>query len=192
MPPSPTPRLAINSDFPDPSIVLDQSSDAYYSFATNNGQHHVQIAAKFRDEAEWQVPSLEPLTGDGPWGVVNNIWAPDAVHIDSSNWVLYYSAPAAADEGKHCVGAATSSSGPSGAYSPRDEYISCDLDAGGAIDPSGYYDEATNTRWVVYKIDGNSLGGGGPCGNEGGSHSTPIMLQEASNTVPNQRSNHFI
>lgn len=31
---------------------------------------------------------------------------------------------------------------------------------------------------MTYKVDGNSLGGGGPCGNGDGSHSTPIMLQQ--------------
>jgi hypothetical protein len=31
---------------------------------------------------------------------------------------------------------------------------------------------------VVYKVDGNNLGGGGPpCGNADGSHPTPIMLE---------------
>jgi len=30
----------------------------------------------------------------------------------------------------------------------------------------------------VYKVDGSSLGGGGPCGNANGEYSTPIMLQE--------------
>lgn len=31
-------------------------------------------------------------------------------------------------------------------------------------------------------MDGSSLGGGGPCGNGDGSHSTPIMLQEVNAT----------
>ena len=30
----------------------------------------------------------------------------------------------------------------------------------------------------MYKVDGSSLGGGGPCGNANGEYSTPIMLQE--------------
>ena len=47
---------------------------------------------------------------------------------------------------------------------------------GGAIDPAGFQD-VDGTQWVVYKVDGNSLGGGGSCGNADGSHSTPILLQ---------------
>lgn len=56
---------------------------------------------------------------------------------------------------------------------------------GGAIDPAGFAD-SDNSLHVVYKIDGNSLGGGGTCGNGDGSHSTPIMLQavEADGVTP--------
>lgn len=56
---------------------------------------------------------------------------------------------------------------------------------GGAIDPAGFAD-ADGSLYVVYKIDGNSLGGGGICGNGDGSYSTPIMLQavEADGITP--------
>lgn len=30
---------------------------------------------------------------------------------------------------------------------------------------------------MVYKVDGNNLGGGGKCRNESHTHSTPLMLQ---------------
>ena len=53
------------------------------------------------------------------------------------------------------------------------------LRRGGAIDPDGFLD-SDGRRYVTYKIDGNSLGGGGPCGNADGSHSTAIMLQEVN------------
>lgn len=53
------------------------------------------------------------------------------------------------------------------------------MNQGGAIDPSGFVD-TDGKVWVVYKIDGNSLGGGGPCGNGDAKHMhpTPIMLQQ--------------
>jgi beta-xylosidase len=48
--------------------------------------------------------------------------------------------------------------------------------AGGAIDASGFRD-VDGTRYVVYKVDGNSLAGGGPCGNGGPDRKpTPLML----------------
>jgi len=59
----------------------------------------------------------------------------------------------------------------------------CPLSFGGAIDPSGYYDPRSNSRWVVYKVDGNSIGHGGVCGNTMPPIvSTPIMLQQVSLT----------
>ena len=50
---------------------------------------------------------------------------------------------------------------------------------GGAIDPAGFAD-SDGKLYVVYKIDGNSLGGGGTCGNGNEEYSTPIMLQEVN------------
>jgi Glycosyl hydrolases family 43 len=47
---------------------------------------------------------------------------------------------------------------------------------GGAIDAAGFRD-ADGSRYVVYKVDGNSLAGGGPCGNGGViRRPTPIYL----------------
>ena len=47
---------------------------------------------------------------------------------------------------------------------------------GGAIDPAGFTD-TDGTLYIVYKIDGNALGGGGACGNGNLAYATPIMLQ---------------
>lgn len=78
--------------------------------------------------------------------------------------MLYYSASVASDPSKHCVGAATSNYilGP---YVPMPETLFCDLSRGGAIDAAGY--EENGQRYVVYKVDGNSIGNGGDCGNTG-------------------------
>ena len=47
---------------------------------------------------------------------------------------------------------------------------------GGAIDPAGFKD-SNGDRYLVYKVDGNSLSPGGPCGNGGPNRSpTPLML----------------
>ena len=48
---------------------------------------------------------------------------------------------------------------------------------GGAIDASGFKD-ADGTRYMLYKVDGNSVGNGGSCGNTVEPIiSTPIMIQ---------------
>jgi beta-xylosidase len=83
-------------------------------------------------------------------------------------YVMYFSAAAASDTSKHCVGVATSST-VTGPYVPENAPLACPLQQGGAIDPDGFYDDGS--FYVVYKIDGNSLDGDGTL------HSTPIMLQ---------------
>jgi beta-xylosidase len=80
----------------------------------------------------------------------------------------------------HCVGTATSSS-VQGPYTPSQNMLVCDESQGGSIDASGFYDPSTQQRFVTYKIDGNSLGNGGSCGNGVAPYvSTPIMLQEVA------------
>lgn len=88
---------------------------------------------------------------------------------------MYFAATTSQDTSKHCVGTATSST-VEGPYTASNTIFACPLAQGGAIDPSGFTD-SDGTLYVTYKIDGNSLGGGGTCGNGDGSHSTPLMLQ---------------
>jgi beta-xylosidase len=81
---------------------------------------------------------------------------------------MYFSA-IASSSGKHCIGTATSSS-ITGPYAGQESPLACHTDKGGAIDPSGFQD-TDGTRYVVYKVDGNSLN------SDGTTHPTPIMLQ---------------
>lgn len=80
---------------------------------------------------------------------------------------MYFSAASSADNTKHCVGVATSSS-ITGPYTPEENPLACPLSQGGAIDPNGFKDQGNH--YVVYKIDGNSLD------SDGTTHPTPIML----------------
>ncbi len=83
---------------------------------------------------------------------------------------MYYCAVSGTNGNKHCIAAATSSS-IEGPYTPEADPIACHTDEGGAIDPMGFQDE-DGTRYVLYKVDGNSL-------NEGSErHPTPLMLQK--------------
>jgi beta-xylosidase len=77
----------------------------------------------------------------------------------------------------HCIGHAISST-PEGPYHPlSDTPLICPLSQGGAIDPSGFRD-VDGQRYLLYKIDGNTLGHGGSCGNTNAPVvPTPIMLQ---------------
>jgi len=91
--------------------------------------------------------------------------------------VLYYSATDAAQTAQHCIGTVTSSS-VLGPYTAADSPLACPLSAGGAIHPSGFTD-TDGTHYVVYKVDGNSIGHGGVCGNtDAPIVPTPLMLQQ--------------
>lgn len=94
---------------------------------------------------------------------------------------MYFSATtnSAGNGAFHCVGTATSNS-PLGPYTPNATPFVCPTDQGGAIDASGFL-EQDGTRYVVYKIDGNSLGHGGSCNNGVAPLvSTPIMIQQVA------------
>lgn len=101
-------------------------------------------------------------------------------NIDSqsaNSFVMYYAATAASSgSGMHCVGAATATN-VQGPYIPQATSLFCPLSKGGAIDPAGFQDR-DGKRYIVYKVDGNSLGHGGACGNSVTPISpTPLILQ---------------
>lgn len=86
------------------------------------------------------------------------------VRQSDGSFVMYYSASTKADTAKHCVGAAKASS-VTGPYTPiGSSALICPLSKGGAIDASGYNDNGK--RYIIYKVDGNSIGHGGACGND--------------------------
>jgi len=93
---------------------------------------------------------------------------------DAGVYVMYYSATLATNSKQHCIGAATSST-LNGPFIPLDAVTVCP--PSGAIDPSSFHDE-DGSRWLIYKVDANSLGHGGTCNNMVAPiQSTPIMLQ---------------
>lgn len=100
---------------------------------------------------------------------------------NDGKYVLYYSGEAKEMVRHHCVGVAVSvGTDPVGPYIPQENPFACHLDQGGAIDPSGFLDK-DGSRYVVYKIDGNSVGHGGDCNNGVPPLvPTPIMLQKVA------------
>ncbi|KAL9596709.1 MAG: hypothetical protein Q9219_005620 [cf. Caloplaca sp. 3 TL-2023] len=169
----------IASNFADPAFI--QLNDTYYAFSTNNGKHNIPIATS-TDFNAWTLTDVDAFPSENfPAWVNGTIWAPDVIQLPNGAFVLYYSAATNNDTSKHCVGAATSSDIHSPFSAPKDEEpFACPLKDGGAIDSAAFLDPSTSLLYVAYKTDGNSLGGGGPCGNGDGSHPTPIMLQQVS------------
>ena len=158
------------NNFPDPAYI--EVSGKYYAFSTTSDGLNVPIATS-SDFTTWKATQQDALR-DLPSWTDGGIWAPHVVSV-GKGFVLYYSA-SVKGESKHCVGVATSEV-VQGPYVSSTQPLACPLDQGGAIDPAGFAD-ADGTRYVVYKVDGNSLGGGGACGNGDYSHGTPIMLQK--------------
>lgn len=94
---------------------------------------------------------------------------------------MYYSGEAKSDVRHHCVGVAISEgTNPAGPYIPQPNPLSCHLGQGGSIDPSGFTDQ-DGSQYVVFKVDGNSIGNGGDCNNGIPPLApTPILLQQVA------------
>lgn len=194
--------LAITANFPDPSII--KVNGTWYAFATHTRGTDIKIqVAQSSNFDDWSIvrnadgSQFDALPVLPAWVRMANYltWAPDVQQLvrvlclsgdacllirvqDDGSFIMYYSATAAArpDGSKHCVGAATSPTilGP---YTGLADALFCPLSKGGAIDASGFKDR-NGKRYVVYKVDGNSIGRGGPCGNTVAPIvGTPLMLQ---------------
>ncbi|KAF2189370.1 glycoside hydrolase family 43 protein [Zopfia rhizophila CBS 207.26] len=175
-------------DFPDPAVI--GVGNMWYVFGTNNGKYNVQIT-KPQGFNTWNVLAKDALPNLPSWvnADLAAVCAPDVSQLDKDTFLLYYSAALAPDPAYHCIGAATSAN-IVGLYSPMDMPLICPdpngngavVDSminpsgqGGAIDASGFKD-ADGTRYIVYKVDGNSLGSRGNCNNGNRQEPTPIML----------------
>ena len=170
---------AIDRDFPDPCIIQD-ADGTWYAFATASGGRQVQAARAGNPSGPWTYIDQDLLPDPGPWTTGDHTWAPNVQRIADGKYVLYYAGQVARNSAHHCVGVATAQT-VLGPYRPAERPLVCDLASGGAIDPNGFWDEATGRRYVAYKVDGNSVGHGGDCNNAvAPMAATPIMLQEVS------------
>ena len=169
---------AIDRDFPDPSIL--EGEDGWYAFATASGNKQVQVARAPGPAGPWTYLDLDLLPNPGAWTTRQNTWAPDVRMVQDGTYVMYYSGQLASNTAHHCIGVATADS-VTGPWTAADDPWICDIAQGGSIDPSGFLDEGTGRRYVVYKVDGNSVGRGGDCNNGvEPKQPTPIMLQEVA------------
>jgi len=92
---------------------------------------------------------------------------------------MYFADQVISRPDRHCVGVATSKT-VTGPYAPASTPFTCHLAQGGAIDPDGFQD-VDGTRYVTYKVDGNSKGHGGDCLNTVPPIApTPLMLQQVA------------
>ncbi|KAI0873552.1 glycoside hydrolase family 43 protein [Hypoxylon argillaceum] len=171
---------SLGVDFPDPSIIYGDGS--WKAYATSSNGKRVPVATS-PDTSSWTLTTNDALPDPGPWVDANDksIWAPDVQKNDAGVYVMYYTARKSGKSGStHCIGAATSVTAV-GPFIPQSAPLICNDAGGGVIDPSGY-DDGVN-RWILWKVDGNSLGGATTCqgGTPSGAYkSTPIMIQQVA------------
>ncbi|KAJ6086579.1 hypothetical protein N7467_005493 [Penicillium canescens] len=169
--------LGLNTNFPDPSF-MKAADNKWYAFGTNGNGKRIQVA-RSDDFKTWTLLNVEALPTLSSWETDRDHWAPDVVLRDDGKYVMYYSGEAKSNVGHHCVGTAVADK-PAGPYVPSNTPLSCRLDRGGSIDPAGFKDK-DGSRYVVFKVDGNSVGHGGDCNN--GIEplvGTPILLQKVA------------
>ncbi|KAK5112229.1 hypothetical protein LTR62_004390 [Meristemomyces frigidus] len=172
-----------NANFPDPAVT--EVDGKWYAFATRTigSSIHIQVAES-SDFSTWTIATNpdgsqhDALPNLPSWvnAASPNTWAPDIVQLEDNTFIMYYSATTASNPSAHCIGAAKASTilGPYEPTSP--DALICPIDQGGAIDASGFTD--AGQRYIVYKIDGNSIGHGGACGGNVAPYvPTPLMLQ---------------
>ncbi|KAI9822230.1 MAG: hypothetical protein M1832_003053 [Thelocarpon impressellum] len=156
------PPVAIDQDFADPAIL--NVSGTWFAYSTSAGLKNVQVATS-ENFADWTVTTEDALPTLPGWATgPGNVWAPQVIERGDGKYVMYFSARPVGSS-QHCVGAGLSD-WPQGPFVPQPEVLACPVDQGGAIDASGFNDGGTH--FVLYKVDGNSLGHNAP---------TPIMLQ---------------
>ncbi|RYP58295.1 hypothetical protein DL769_009015 [Monosporascus sp. CRB-8-3] len=164
----------MNVNFPDPAIIWGDGS--WKAYSTSSDGKYIPVAVS-NDAQWWSMTNVDALPDPGSWvdPTDRGIWAPDVNKNDNGLYVMYYSARR--NGGSRCIGAATSWTAM-GPFVPQAQPLYCDDAAGGVIDPAGY-DDGVN-RWIMWKDDGNSLGGATTC--QGGQPSgdyrpTPIKIQ---------------
>ncbi len=152
-----SPLLAIDSDFPDPDVLL--ADGVYHAYATSDIDRHVQHRTSADLRAWTDAPDIMPTLADWvgdcatlPDGRVDHcVWAPEVSAVEGG-YALYYTARDAAS-GLQCIGLATSSS-PNGPFvDERDTALVCPTEQGGAIDASTYRDG--DDLYLLWKADGN-------------------------------------
>ncbi|MGW0229198.1 glycoside hydrolase family 43 protein [Actinopolymorpha singaporensis] len=153
-PPSqPQPYLAIDHDFPDPSLL--RAGERYYAYSTNADGRNMPVASAEGLYGTWTI-AADGLPTLGSWASEGFTWAPDVTVLDDGSYLVYYTARHTAS-GRQCIGAARSTS-PGGPFEPvGDSALICPTEEGGAIDAATFVD-ADGDRYITYKNDGNAIG----------------------------------
>jgi len=134
-------------DFPDPDVI--RVGSVYYGYATNSAAGNIQMIQS-TDLVHWTVDG-NALPHIASWARTGATWAPGVLELQST-FVLYYAAVDALT-GKECISAAVAAD-PRGPFVDNsDAPLVCQLDLGGSIDPSPFFD-STGVPYLVWKSQG--------------------------------------
>ena len=146
----------LDQEFADPDVL--QVEETYYAYATNWNSVNIQVAVS-EDLVEWQlIQDALPVLPD--WALPGDTWAPEVIKDASGEaYLMYFTARFAIGQGGvQCIGVATGDK-PEGPFrSQAEEPFICQTGEGGSIDASAFVEE-DGTRYLLWKNDGNSVGG---------------------------------
>jgi arabinan endo-1,5-alpha-L-arabinosidase len=155
---------AIDSDFPDPSLLRIPSSGRAFAYATNirgsgaGGLLNVPVSqAQGSGLTPWSPP-IDALPHLPAWARGGFTWAPAVAHREGEPYRLYFTARYGYS-GRPCIGVAVSES-PEGPFKATSETkpLVCPLADGGAIDPSVFQDD-DGAEYLLWKTDSNCCEG---------------------------------
>lgn len=141
-------------DFPDPFVLRE--GEAYYAFGTNGPAGTIQVVSS-TNLSNWQVRGAA-LDGVPSWAVSGFTWAPSAIKT-TAGFLMFYTVKHRFS-GKQCISRAVAPN-PEGPYvDSSTEPLMCQLDEGGSIDPSPYFDDAGGLH-LTWKAEGETVPGKG-------------------------------
>ncbi len=141
-------------DLPDPELVRDGLD--WYLYGTNvfpSGKT-INVPVLHSSDADHWSYVTDAMPKLASWTSPGLTWAPGVTRIGDT-WHLYYTAPT--QQGRQCIGHATSDS-PTGPFvDDSDQPFMCQLDRGGSIDASPFL-AADGNRYLLWKSDDNAIG----------------------------------
>lgn len=145
----------IEADFADPDMI--KVGGTYYAYATNAGQHNVQVAKAPAAEGPWTVLNDDALPALGVWAETGMTWAPEVLPRPDGTYLLYYTARAVKPARRQCIGAAVATS-PTGPFSPVGTApLVCPRGGGDTIDAAAFTD--TDGRGYLLYRSGSGVRG---------------------------------
>jgi beta-xylosidase len=160
-----TPTPALDSDFPDPSLLVDPSAGGVaYAYGTNitapGSQTLLNIPVIHSSDphlGQWSS-AVDALPRLPAWARPGFTWAPAVVHRAGGPYRLYFTARYGFS-GRPCIGVAVSDIA-AGPFKPTSETkpLVCPLGQGGAIDPSVFEDD-DGAEYLLWKTDSNCCEG---------------------------------